>query len=437
MTETPLIVSRKEHQLSHRNIDEDALKVISRLHRHGHIAYLVGGGVRDLLLGKTPKDFDIGTSATTEEVRKLFRNSRIIGRRFPLNHVFFPGQKILEVSTFRSEAKLDSEGSDEVVETQKKTVHLTRTDNTYGTAESDALRRDLTINGLFYDPETRSVIDYVGGLEDLERGVIRMIGNPGQRFNEDPVRMIRAIRHTARTGFVIEAETYDALLGSVQLITLSATARIHEEFLRELNGGASCASFRLMRVVGLLDHLLPGLEDFWAGRGKAQWHITEEVLHRVDTLIGEGYVLSAGILLAALAIGSVDRETLRRILGAEPSDLLMQLFEQAPHPRERELHYNPDFHLELDSRELDEEVQLVLKGLYSRIGITRNEREEITECLKKRYLFLYEQSMLPRSPRARLLVHLVDAALAPPRAVDLIVQKTAPLRRRRRRKPHA
>jgi poly(A) polymerase len=255
---TPRIVPREQHVVSRRDIDPDALKVLYRLARNHFTGYLVGGGVRDLLLGRAPKDYDIGTDATPAQIRRLFRNSRIIGRRFPLVHVYFRGGKTVEVSTFRQNAPAAADGE-----------RIVR-DDRWGTPAEDAWRRDLTINGLFYDIETFSVIDYVGGLDDLERRVIRTIGDPYVRFREDPVRMIRAIRHAARTDFEIEPRTWQAIRELSPLITTCAAARVLEEFLRELRGGAAAASLKLMSQSGLLVVLAPPLEDRLRGVANGQ-----------------------------------------------------------------------------------------------------------------------------------------------------------------------
>jgi poly(A) polymerase len=190
--------------IARESIDPDAEKILRRLLRYNHKAYLVGGCVRDLLLGRTPKDFDIATSATPNEIKDLFRNCRIIGRRFRLAHIFF-GSKIIETSTFRMNPR---EGTpiEEVEEL------LIRRDNVFGTAEEDARRRDFTMNGLFYDIEAGEVIDYVGGLADIEARLVRTIGDPEIRFREDPVRILRAIKFAARLDFQIEPATYAALL---------------------------------------------------------------------------------------------------------------------------------------------------------------------------------------------------------------------------------
>ena len=188
-----VIIPRSEHPISRKNIDPDALKVMYRLGRKGFTAYLVGGGVRDLILGRTPKDFDVSTNATPSQIRKIFQNCFLIGRRFRLAHIHFDG-KIIETATFRRCPDQDEDNGE---------LYVFR-DNCYGTPEEDALRRDFTINGLFYEVERFSIIDHVGGLSDIQNRLIRSIGDPNIRFREDPVRMIRAVRFASRLDFRIE-----------------------------------------------------------------------------------------------------------------------------------------------------------------------------------------------------------------------------------------
>jgi poly(A) polymerase len=238
-------------------IDEEALKVLYRLHRHGFLAYLVGGSVRDLLLGKVPRDFDVATNAHPHEINNLFRNSRIIGRRFRLVHVFFKGRKIVEVSTFRSRSEFE--------EIQTEEGNIIRTDS-FGTPAEDALRRDITINGLFYSISDFSLIDYVDGMADLKRGVIRTIGDPDERFQQDPVRMIRVIRHASRTGFSIDDLTYRAILRHRDEIQQCSPSRIRDEFLRDLKEGVVRPSFGLMLETGLLLSLFPDFQRVFGDR---------------------------------------------------------------------------------------------------------------------------------------------------------------------------
>jgi poly(A) polymerase len=240
----PRILSRPEHNVSRRNIDPDALRVLYRLKNAGFVAYLVGGGVRDLLLERPPKDFDISTTAHPQQVRKLFRNCFIVGRRFRLAHVRF-GRKVVEVSTFRK-ASQPEEGDT-----------LVRRDNTFGTPEEDAFRRDFTVNALFYDIATFSVIDWVGGLEDLASRVIRSIGDPAVRLREDPVRMLRAVAIAARLGFTIDPDTAEAVRALRGEIVRSSPARILEEIYKILRQGRSRETFEMLHGYGLLAYLLP------------------------------------------------------------------------------------------------------------------------------------------------------------------------------------
>ena len=242
----PVVVPREAHSISRKQIDPDALKVLYRLHQNQHTAYLVGGSVRDLLLGRRPKDFDIGTSAHPYQVKRIFKNCWIIGRRFRLAHVRF-GTKTIEVATFRrlvsAQELAAAEASEGIPLTdadqsdpgdaalQDRLVHR---DNTFGTPEEDAFRRDFTINALFYDIATFSIIDYTGGLDDLRAGLLRCIGVPEERFQEDPVRMLRAVAMAARLGFRIDAPI-DAAIGTRRgEIARSAPARLIEEFYKLL-----------------------------------------------------------------------------------------------------------------------------------------------------------------------------------------------------------
>ena len=287
-----LIIPRAQHPISRSMIDEEALKVLYRLHRHGFLAYLVGGSVRDLLLGKTPKDFDLATNAHPHEINALFKNSRVIGRRFRLVHVFFKGGKIIEVSTFRSRSEFE--------EVQTEEGNIIRTDS-FGTPAEDALRRDITVNGLFYNIADFSIIDYVSGMADLEQQVIRTIGDPDERFQQDPVRMIRVIRHAARTGFSIEDQTYQAILRHREEIRKCSPSRLRDEFLRELKEGAARASLHLMLQTGLLFSLFPGLERALGHRSLSEKKSREfflSLFDLVDQLIKTGRQVTESILLA-------------------------------------------------------------------------------------------------------------------------------------------
>jgi poly(A) polymerase len=250
----PRVYRRSEHPVSRRNIDPDALKIISRLVYHGFKAFLVGGGVRDLLLDKRPKDFDIATDARPMKVKALFRNCRIIGRRFKLAHVYFAGGKIIEVSTFR-----DTQVAPELEESASRDALLITQDNIYGDERSDALRRDLTINALFYDLSTFSIVDYVGGMQDIKDRVVRVIGDPEIRFAEDPVRMMRVVRYAAKADFRIEKNCERAMLRNHELISKSSPVRVYEELKKDLCSGYCSKTIPMLAHYGLLEHLLPKL----------------------------------------------------------------------------------------------------------------------------------------------------------------------------------
>lgn len=266
-----IVRQRSEHNISRRQIDPDALKVMYRLMRSGFTAYLVGGGVRDLLLGVQPKDFDVATDAHPREIRRLFRNSFLIGRRFRLVHVRF-GDNVIETSTFRRRPEAEdadrpggepageetlAEGTD-----AEESGRYHESDNTFGTAEEDAWRRDFTINALFYDIRTFAIIDHVGGLQDLEQRMIRSIGKPDVRFLEDPVRMVRAARFAGRLGFDIEHETYEAIVRNAEHLKVAAPARMLEEIYKLFPYAAGEPAFRLLYRTKLLAVMFPGLDAF-------------------------------------------------------------------------------------------------------------------------------------------------------------------------------
>ena len=306
----PVICARADHCISRRNIDPDALQVLYRLSNHGYEAYLVGGGVRDLLLGRQPKDFDVGTSATPNEVRRLFRNCFLIGRRFRLAHVRF-GSNIIETATFRASSQTVGEIIEHAAEGPME-------DNTFGTPETDANRRDFTVNGLFYDIKTFAVIDYVGGLEDLKLKLIRSIGDPMIRFREDPVRMMRAIKFSARLGFAIEEETDRAIRKLHSCILTAAPPRVCEEVFRLFTYGAGTQAFRMLYDYGLMDDLMPDLAAFIRSDGGAEsatWRYMA-TLDRYETAMHERGVDVANSLRAAVLCTAMARKVgSRKALG--------------------------------------------------------------------------------------------------------------------------
>jgi poly(A) polymerase len=277
-------------------LDADALKVIYRLRHMHHQAYLVGGCVRDLLLGRTPKDFDVATDAHPGEVRAIFRNCRLIGRRFRLAHVYFRDGKVIEVATFR---KNPVDVGEDVPDGGD--LLITR-DNVFGTAEEDAVRRDFTVNGLFYDPATGEVIDYVGGRGDLEDRRIATIGEPEIRMREDPVRALRAIRFAARLGFTIAPDTFEAMRRHAGELGRCAPARVLEEILKILRCGSSTRAFELLRASGALPLVLPALAaalDAWDEPRRRSFFAH---LGALDRLVREGADVSEAVLLGALVM---------------------------------------------------------------------------------------------------------------------------------------
>ncbi|MCP3867937.1 MAG: polynucleotide adenylyltransferase PcnB [Gammaproteobacteria bacterium] len=247
---------RPEHCISRANISENAVNVLYRLKKSGYQSYLVGGGVRDLLLGREPKDFDIATDASPEQVREVFRNCRLIGRRFRLAHVHF-GREIIEVATFRG--MQEDDGSDQQGR-ETESGRLLR-DNVYGTIEEDALRRDFTVNSLYYNIEDFSVIDYADGLHDLREGVLRLLGDPEVRYREDPVRMLRAVRFASKLGFRIAPDTERPLFELGDLLEGVPPARLFDELLKLFMGGTALSCFEKLRHYGQFGQLFPETEE--------------------------------------------------------------------------------------------------------------------------------------------------------------------------------
>jgi poly(A) polymerase len=286
----PQILERAQHPISRRDIHPNVLKVLYRLIQAGHAAYLVGGGVRDLMLARRPKDFDVATSAHPQQVRDLFRNSRLIGRRFRLVHVFF-GPHNIEVATFRRQAEAVLDDSDPMI----------RHDNTFGTAEEDAFRRDFTVNALFYDPRTFHVVDYISGVADLKARLIRTIGDPELRVREDPVRMIRAVRFAAKLGFEIEEATRAAIERHHAEILKASRPRMIEEIYRTLMQPAAARALTLMEELGLLAVLIPRLSiHLKAGGAASQDTLTGRNLAALEAVFARGGEPGHAFILAAL-----------------------------------------------------------------------------------------------------------------------------------------
>ena len=291
------VISRDQHCISRKNISDSALKVMSRLRSNGHQGYLVGGAVRDLLLGKHPKDFDIATDATPEAVHALFRNSRIIGRRFRIVHVRF-GREIIEVTTFRGHHGSDDKTSSGAHSRQSESGLLLR-DNVFGTLEEDAVRRDLTVNALYYDSGNFEVFDQVGGLQDLEDRRIQVIGDPAVRFREDPVRMLRVLRFAAKLEFGIERSTAAAIPQCSDLLRDIPPARLFDEFLKLFLAGYAAKTMANLLEFRLLEHLFPGTCAHLEGNSRGLALIRAAMVN-TDKRIHQGKHVTPAFILAAI-----------------------------------------------------------------------------------------------------------------------------------------
>lgn len=307
-------IPRDQHTVSRSMISEQARKVLHRLNKSGYEAYLVGGGVRDILLGGQPKDFDIATDATPEEVHELFRNSRLIGRRFRIVHVVF-GREVIEVTTFRGNAR---DAEEAVADDEHRTSEhgqLLR-DNVYGSMEDDALRRDFTINALYYCIRNFTIIDYANGVEDLNNRQIRLIGDPETRFREDPVRMLRAIRFAAKLGFDIEPETEAPIRKLAPLLGHIPSARLFDEILKLFSAGYGEATYDLLRQYDLLAPLFP--ETAQAIEAGEPDELIRQALRNTDARIAQGKSVTPYFLLAAMLWPALQAEWRRRQDNGDP-----------------------------------------------------------------------------------------------------------------------
>ncbi|MCR6701969.1 MAG: polynucleotide adenylyltransferase PcnB [Dokdonella sp.] len=316
------VIARADHAISRKNISNGALRVLYRLNEAGYAAFLVGGAVRDLLLGGHPKDFDVATNATPEQIRSLFRNCRLIGRRFRLAHVVF-GREIVEVATFRGSSD-DGSGDRHVVDGR-----IVR-DNVYGTIEEDAVRRDFTVNALYYDIADFSVRDYVGGMRDLEQRTMRLIGDPELRYREDPVRMLRAARLAAKLGFSIAPEAAAPFAQLAPLLRDAAPARLFDETLKLFLAGHGLAGFRTLEAHGLLAEVFPSTVLGLAGpHGAVFRRLLEATLHSTDERVRADKGVTPAFLFAALLWQPVCDEVQRLIAhGVDATSAWVQASDQ-------------------------------------------------------------------------------------------------------------
>lgn len=297
------VIPQQEHGINERLISHAALKVMRGLHAAGYEAYLVGGGVRDLLLEGKPKDFDVATNARPEQVKTVFRSARIIGRRFQIVHVRF-GREIIEVTTFRGSHKdapknikaNDKQGSNRALSSDKG---ILLRDNVYGDLESDALRRDFTVNALYYDCKTQEVIDYTQGMRDLKQRRLTIIGNAQTRYKEDPVRMLRAVRFTCKLGFTMESDTEKNIHDHSDYLAEIPSARLFEEVLKLFTSGYATASLHRLSDFSLLEHLFPGLDQCMKEGSEFDTRFAEDATTNTDKRIRQGKSITPAFIYAA------------------------------------------------------------------------------------------------------------------------------------------
>ena len=330
----PVTIPRSEHAISRSLISENALKVLYRLKEAGYAAFLVGGCVRDLMLGREPKDFDVVTEATPEQIKEVFRNARLIGRRFRLAHVHF-GREIIEVATFRAKPLATTERDDDADEGEGRLLR----DNVFGTQEEDALRRDFTVNSLYYNIRDFTVVDYMGGMQDLKKGILRMIGDPATRYREDPVRMLRAIRFAAKLGFSIEPGTAAPIRERGQLLLEVPPARMFEEVIKLFHGGHALATFELLRQYGLFRYLFPLTEDSLATEeNNFPRVLVPEALANTDARIAQDKPVNPAFMFAAFLWEPVRQERQRlEAKGMNPHDALQHASERVLREQQRHI----------------------------------------------------------------------------------------------------
>lgn len=402
----PVVLPRDQHQISRQQIDEDTLKVLYRLHRNGHLAYLVGGSVRDLLLGRTPKDFDIGTDATPAQIRRLFRNCFLVGKRFRLAHIRFGNNKVLEVATFRRHPD-----AEELPDDPDEHFHFVQ--NVFGTPRDDAFRRDFTINALFYNIADFSIIDHVGGLTDLSAKRIRMIGDPLVRFTEDPVRMLRALEFAARLDFNLDESILAGIAAKKTLIASAAPARIREEIMELYRHKVAGPVLKQCRDLGMLPHLLAGYPGTDEGI---------KLLAKIDQRTAAGVPIEEGFAIAALY--------LRLFMDNCPAAPQLQIAAVLHKANEIII---PHCHYFSIAAGIRHEARELLVGCYrlARGRGTRGERRFLQHPLTPKALELFRLWSEVRPELLPLVQDWLTAIQAPPEQ-----EKSAhrPKRRRRRRR---
>ncbi|NMP31823.1 polynucleotide adenylyltransferase PcnB [Thalassotalea sp. M1531] len=336
----PIVISRDQHSVSRKYISDNALKVLYRLQKSGYDAYLVGGGVRDMLLGIEPKDFDIATNATPEQIKKLFRNCRLIGRRFRLAHIVF-GRDIIEVATFRGHHDSASKQDKNCTKTSKQSDHgMLLRDNIYGSIDEDAERRDFTINALYYNVGDFKIYDFANGVEDIKQRKIRLIGDPETRYREDPVRMLRAVRFATKLDMQISAETEKPIKQLASLLDHIPAARMFEEFLKLFISGKAQANFEMLREYGLFKYLFPIVDQALSEEDnetlKSFIHLA---LSNTDARINNDQRVTPAFLLAALLWYPLSRQVsqLKQTTQLTPQDAFFSALHEVMSEQQRSI----------------------------------------------------------------------------------------------------
>ncbi len=306
---TPEVLNSSQHSLQRSQFSRYAVNIVERLQNAGYQAYLVGGCVRDLMLHIEPKDFDVATSATPEQVRAEFRNARIIGRRFKLVHIHF-GREIIEVATFRANHPVDDEDEDSNQSSRNESGRILR-DNVYGTLEEDAQRRDFTINALYYDPVSERVLDYANGVHDIRNRLIRLIGDPQQRYKEDPVRMLRAVRFAAKLDFGIEKHSATPIRPLAPMLRDIPSARLFEEVLKLFMSGYAASTFEMLVDLELFDPLFPASSKALEYNPTYTHTLISEALTNTDLRIKQNKPVTPAFLFAALLWPALPAKVLR------------------------------------------------------------------------------------------------------------------------------
>ncbi|UVH49620.1 polynucleotide adenylyltransferase PcnB [Pseudomonas sp. CBSPBW29] len=306
---TPEVLNANQHSLQRAQFSRYAVNIVERLQNAGYQAYLVGGCVRDMLLNITPKDFDVATSATPEQVRAEFRNARIIGRRFKLVHIHF-GREIIEVATFRANHPQNDEEEDTNQSSRNESGRILR-DNVYGTLEEDAQRRDFTINALYYDPVSERILDYANGVHDIRNNLLRLIGDPTQRYQEDPVRMLRAVRFAAKLNFGIEKHTAAPIRDLAPMLREIPSARLFEEVLKLFLSGYAADTFEMLVDLQLFDPLFPASAEALEYNPTYTHTLISEALINTDLRIKQNKPVTPAFLFAALLWPALPKRVMR------------------------------------------------------------------------------------------------------------------------------